>query len=414
MNRNEFRMAFRTLPFLNAQASSPTGVLELRDRPTRRLLVWHPEAIDQIFRTDQQLHHPPSRTLVPLLGRRSLLWTEGSRHLAYRRVLGQPLRGRRLGDFHGVIADTVDAAVDTLAPGTVIPLADWARRLTLRIIARIVLGRSDDEVLAPFTTWIDHALGSRHRTLAYRYVKGGLPESGAELDRLLVRSARATATAHPPALAALMLADTGPLREIDDSELRDQIVSLLFAGHETTASATAWTLFLLDRHAQIRHDVLSELDATDDDGSDATKVPLLHAVIQETLRLAPPVAVAGNRALAQDGELLGRPVAAGTILTPSIYLAHHRPDYFPESHRFTPSRFLGNRVTAQHYFPFGGGIRHCLGSQLGQVEIRMITAAVLRRRELRCVNPRAGVPQLRGHAMAPSSRLRMEVTAWRR
>jgi cytochrome P450 len=414
MNRTEFRMAFRTLPFLNAQASSPAGVLELRDRPTRRLLVWHPEAIDQIFRTDQHLHHPPSRTLVPLLGRESLLWTEGPRHLAYRRLLGQPLRGRRLGDFHGVIADAAAAAVDALTPGTVIPLADWTRRLTLRIIARIVLGRSDDDVLGPFIAWIDHALGSRHRTLVYRYLRGGLPESGVDLDRLLVGGAKATVTAKPPALAALMLADTGLLHDIGDAELRDQIVSLLFAGHETTASATAWALFLLDRDEQLRRDVLSELDATGDDGSDATKVPLLHAVIQETLRIAPPVAVAGNRAFTQDGELLGRPLAAGTVLTPSIYLAHHRPDYFPEPHRFRPSRFLGQRVPAQHYFPFGGGSRHCLGNQLGQVEIRMITAAVLRHRELRCVNPWAGVPQLRGHAMAPSARLRMEVTACRR
>lgn len=411
MNRNEFRMAFHTLPFLNAQASSPDGVLELRARPVRRLLVWHPDAIEQIFRTDQGLRHPPSRTLAPLLGRRSLLWAEGSRHAAYRRVLGPPMRGRRLADYHGVISDTVHAAVDALAPGGVIALADWTRGLTLRVIARIVLGHCDDAVLAPFTSWIDRALGSRHRTLVYRYLMGGLPRSGAELDRLLVGGA--SVTGHPPALAALMSADTGPLCGIDDAELRDQLVSLLFAGHETTASATAWTLYLLDSHPQVGRDVLSELDATTNDGSDPTTVPLLHAVIQEALRLAPPVALAGNRASAEDGELLGRPLAAGTTLTPSIYLAHHNPDHHPQPHRFAPSRFLDHRVAARHYFPFGGGVRHCLGSQLALVEIRMITAAVLRRRELRCVNPSAGVPQLRGHAMAPSSRLRMKVTACR-
>jgi cytochrome P450 family 110 len=413
MNWNKCHLALRTLPFLDAHAGDPTGVLELCAPPSRRLLVWHPEAIEGIFRSDRQMQHMASRTLSPLLGRRSLLWAEGPRHAAYRRVLSPPLHGRQLKAWHGVISKTVHAAIDALVPGSVIPLPEWTRRVTFRIIAQIVLGRSDDAILAPFTAWIDKALGSRRRTLAYRYVRGGLPRSSEELDQLLVRSARATTKAARPTLAALLAEDgaLGALGALDDEELRDQIVSLLFAGHETTASATAWTLYWLDRNESIRRDIISELAATADDGSDAAEVPLLHAAIQEALRLTPPVAVAGNRALTEEGELLRQSLAAGTILTPSIYLAHHRPDYFSNPHRFDPSRFLGNRVLPQHYFPFGGGVRHCLGSQLGQLETRMITAAVLRRRELRCVNPRAGIPQLRGHAMAPSSRLRMKVTA---
>lgn len=206
-----------------------------------------------------------------------------------------------------------------------------------------------------------------------------------------------------------MLADDGPLGEIDDAELRDAIVSLLFAGYETTASATAWTLYWLDREPTIRRDVLAELAATTTDGSDVSQIPLLHAVIQEALRLTPPVIVAGNRTLTEDDEVHGRALAAGTTLTPSIHLAHRHPDRFPNPRRFDPNRFLSNRVPAQNYFPFGGGTRYCLGSQLAHLEIRMIMTAVLRRCEWRCVNPRSGTPQLRGHAMAPAARLRMKV-----
>jgi cytochrome P450 family 110 len=405
----ELRMSMRTLGFLDSKVDLPGGVLELRAQPARKLLVWHPEAIDWIFRWDQRMRHPGSRSLTPLFGPRSLLWAEDSRHAAYRQLLGPPLRGRRLAEYRGLIAEIAHAAIDPLRPGTVIALPAWTRRVALRIIARIILGWSDEPLLDAFTGWIERALGARHRTLAYRYLTGGLPESGAALDRMLLHRAKAAPNVWPPALTALLLAGDGPLGEVDDGELRDAIVSLLFAGHETTASATAWTLYRLDRDDTVRADVLDELSATGEDGSDASRVPLLHAVIQEALRLAPPVTVAENRALTEDAELLGRPLAAGTTLTPSIYLAHRQPDRFPDPGRFDPNRFLGKRVLPQHYFPFGGGTRYCLGSQLAQLEIRMITAAVLRRRKWRCVDPSEAVPRLRGHAMAPAAGLRMRV-----
>jgi cytochrome P450 len=412
MSWRELRMSVGALAYLEAHAGSAAGVLRLRSRPKPKMLVWHPEAIDWIFRFDQRMHHPGSRSLTPLFGRRSLLWADGPRHAAYRQLLGPPLRGRRLAAYRGIIASIVHAAIDELAPGSEVALAVWTRRLALRIVARIVLGRADEEPMAAFTAWIDRALGARHRTLAYRYLAGGLPESSTELDRTLVGTAKSTVDMAPAPLSALMLSGAGPLGPVDDIELRDAIVSLLFAGHETTASAAAWTLYWLDRDPRIRQEVVAELTGTPD-GSDAARVPLLQAVISETLRLAPPVTVAGNRTLTEDAELLGRPLAAGATLTPSIYLAHHHPGRFPNPGRFDPDRFLGGRVPSAHYFPFGGGSRYCLGSQLAQLELRMITAAVLSRVRWRCVNPGAAVPRLRGHAMAPDSRLLMSVRSCR-
>lgn len=413
MSWRECRMALRTLPFLNSLLGSPDGILELRAKPVPKLLVWHPDAIEWIFRSDRRLCHPGSRSLTPLFGRRSPLWADGDRHAAYRQVLGPPLRGRRLAEYHTVVAETIEAAIGELTPGAVIALPSWTRQLTLRIVAQVLLGRPEQAVLDAFADWIETALGARYRTLAYRFLGGGLPGSGAALDHLLVRCAKANTDLRPPTLAALLLADGGPLGAVDDAELRDAIVSLLFAGHETTASTAAWTLYWLDRDAALRRDVLAELHATTGDGSDPAQVPLLQAVIHEVLRLHPPVLVAENRALPEGDEMLGRTLVAGTTLTPSIYLAHRHPDHFPNPRRFDPNRFLDSRVPAQNYFPFGGGSRYCLGRQLAQLEIRMIATAVLRRRKWHCVNPRAGVPELRGHAMAPSSRLRMRVLACR-
>jgi cytochrome P450 len=419
MNRNEFRFVFQTLPFLDSHEGDPTGVVELRARPTPRLLVWHPEGIDWIFRADRQLHHMPSRTLRPLLGRKSLLGAEGLRHAAYRRVLGPSLRGHQLQICHNIISHTVHSAIDALAPGAVISLIEWTRKITLRIIGQILLGRVDDLLLDLFGARVESVLGSRSRTLAHRYlymhalsisVRKAFLRYHCELDEILLRSAKAATTAQPPALAALLLAGDGPLGVIDDEELRDQIMSLLFAGHETTASATAWVFYWLGCDERVRRDVIAELAATSNDGSDPAQVPLLHAVTQEALRLSPPAIIAGKRTLTADGELLGKQLPAGTIVTPCIYLAHHQPDLFPNPCRFDPSRFLGNRVSRQHYFPFGGGTRRCLGSELAMLEVRMITAAVLRRCQLHCVNPEAGISELRGPAMTLAQGLRMSIT----
>ncbi|NIH80194.1 cytochrome P450 [Amycolatopsis viridis] len=409
MRRVELALTLAPLSFLDRHADDPAGMLEVRGGPAPKLLVWHHEALTGLFRQDAGLRHPGSRSLNPLLGPKSLLWADGSRHATYRKVLGAPLRGSRLAASRGLIAATIDAAIEELPAGTVFGLPAWTRRLALDIVGRMILGAVDPVLLREVTAWLDRALGSRHRTLAYRFLRGGLPRSGPDLDARLVAAARSA----PDGLLAPLLRANGPLGPVPDDELRDQVVSLLFAGHETTASATAWTLYWLTRRPDLHDAVVSELASTTSDGSDPADVPVLQAVISEVLRLHPPVEVAGNRALPEPVDLLGRTLPAGTVITPGIYLSHHRAEYFPDPHTFDPSRFLGRRSTPEGYLPFGGGTRFCLGSRLGQLEIRMIVAALLRRRVLRCVNPGAGVPELRGHAMAPSSRLRLEVVACR-
>lgn len=407
MNRTELALAVAPLSFLHAHADDPAATLDVRGGPAPKILVWHHDVLTSLFRQDAHLRHPGSRSLSPLLGPRSVLWADGARHAHYRKVFGAPLRGRRLEAYHGVIAESAGAAVDALPAGTVFGLAGWTRRLALTIVGRIILGAADPVLLGDVTAWLDRALGSRHRLLADRLLRGGPPSSGPELDARLVAAAR-SGRDRTSLMAALLTGDPA----VPDAELRDQVVSLLFAGHETTASATAWTLYWLTRRPDLHDAVLSEVDKGGD-GSDPAGFPVLQAVISEALRLHPPVEVAGNRMLTEPMELPGRTLPAGTVLTPGIYLAHHRAEYFPSPHTFDPGRFLDRRGTPEGFLPFGGGSRYCLGSQLGLLEIRMITVAVLRRRVLRCVNPRAGVVRMRGHAMAPSARLRMEVVSCR-
>ncbi|WP_216215637.1 cytochrome P450 [Amycolatopsis aidingensis] len=409
MNRAELQLAVRPLAYLNAIADSPDGMVELRPGTAPRLLVWHPEVLEEIFRSDRRLAHPGSRSLTPLLGPGSLLWADGERHAAYRRVLGPALRGRALTGHREIIAGHLRAAIDELRPGTVVPLAAWTRKLALRIIGRIVLGAPEPGMLAEFGGWLRRAFGSRTRGLAYRFLGVRLPRSGPDLDRALVRAARAGHDDGQATLAALLLSGDGPIGELGEAELRDQIVSLLFAGHETTATAMTWTLLWLDRDRRLREAVLAELADADADGSDATRTPLLQAVIQEVLRLTPSTAIGENRMLTEETELGGRRFPAGTVCTLSIYLAHRRPEAFAAPRRFDPGRFLGTRPP-RHYFPFGGGTRRCLGSGLAQLEIRMLVAELLRRRHWHCVNPGAGRVRIRGNLLTPDPALRMRVT----
>ena len=367
MNRTELRFTLQLIPFLDSVEGLDDGLVKLRDR---RWLVWHPDVMAALFRHDRDLRHPPSRTLSPLLGNRSVLWLDGAEHTAYRRTLAPMLRGTR---YQALIDETVGRSIAELPSGDPVGLAEWTRKLTLRIIGRIVFGVDDDELLTAFTRWLDRRLGSRVRTLAHRYLARGTTRFDPRLDEMLLHRAK---TAEPPALAACL----------PPEDLRDQVVSLLFAGHETTASATAWTVYWIERTPGLAERLVHD-DA------------LLDATIRESLRLCPPATLAGNR-MSRDGM----------VITPSIYLAHRRAATHPDPHVFDPAR---TPPPPGAYFPFGGGVRHCPGKDLALLEIRTIVTALLRHRRISLTAPRSCTPQLRGAAMAPPPSLAMVATCRR-
>ncbi|MET9226672.1 cytochrome P450 [Lentzea sp. NPDC003310] len=361
MNRTELKLTLRLIPFLDSVEDVEDGLVRVRDR---RWLAWHPDVVTALFRTDRALRHPPSRTLSPLLGTRSVLWLDGREHAAYRRTLAPLLRPAR---HRAVVEEIVERAVGDL-PETPVSLSSWTRGLTLRIIGRVVFGVDDDVLLTAFSRWLDRRLGSRVRTLAHRCLTPGATRSDPRLDALLLHRAR---TAEPPALAAFLPAD----------DLRDQVVSLLFAGHETTASATAWTLHWTSRTPGL-----------------AERPDLLDAVIAESLRLSPPATLAGNRMS-----------AAGMVITPSIYLAHRRAATYENPHVFDPGR---PPPPPGAFLPFGGGVRLCPGRDLALLEIRLIVATLLRHRRVEVTSP-IGPPRSRGAAMVPPPSLTVVATCRR-
>jgi cytochrome P450 len=229
-----------------------------------------------------------------------------------------------------------------------------------------------------------------------------------ELDEMLLRSAKATATAQPPALAALLLAGDGPLGVLDDEELQDQIMSLLFAGHETTASTTAWILYWLGRDERARRDVIAELTTTSNDGSDPAQVPLLHAVTQETLRLSPPAIIAGKRMLTADGELLGRPLPAGTLSLPVCTLRIVNRTCLRIHADSTPAVFLVTELYVSVTFRSVAepGAVWAVSWLIGGPHDCRCCAPSL---PAALCQPEAGIPELRGPALTLAQGLRMSI-----
>jgi cytochrome P450 len=161
---------------------------------------------------------------------------------------------------------------------------------------------------------------------------------------------------------------------MSDREVRDQLITLLLAGHETTATALAWTFDLLLRNPATLARLTAEVDAGEEDS-------YLRAVISESLRLRPVVPLAGRR-LASDLNAAGLNLPAGTDVTPAIWLTHTRPDLYPEPYAFRPERFLegvGGPINKYGWIPFGGGVRRCLGAAFAEMEMRIVLEAVLRR-----------------------------------
>ena len=165
---------------------------------------------------------------------------------------------------------------------------------------------------------------------------------------------------------------------MDDAEIRDQLMTLLLAGHETTATGLAWTFDLLLRHPHVLERLARR--STDD--------AYLRAVVAESLRLRPVVPLAGRR-LSEELRVDGHVLPPGTDVTPAIWLAHTRADRYPEPYAFRPERFLEDAPATYAWIPFGGGVRRCLGAAFAEMEMRVALAEILERRALRPASPAA-------------------------
>jgi cytochrome P450 len=269
--------------------------------------------------------------------------------------------------------------------------------VTLEVILRAVFGVTDEGRRERLRELLPQLLDSTSSVslqfkvlLSRRFQRldplGFLRELSAEIDDLLFaeikeRRADPQLETRTDILSLLALAKFEDGSGMSDRELRDQLVTLLLAGHETTATALAWSADLLTRNPHTMQTLTEEVDAGDGDA-------YLRAVISESLRLRPVVPLAGRR-LTSDLQVNGWTLPAGTDVTPAIWLTHTRADIYPEPYAFRPERFLDERPTTYGWVPFGGGVRRCLGAAFAEFEMRVVLTELLRRRTLEAVSANA-------------------------
>lgn len=383
------------------------------------VLISDPVAIKALY-TERGHGLPPGRDIIlkPILGARSLLLQEGADHLARRKLMLPAFHGERMRSYGPIMEEIIDAEIDSWPLGEEFKIHPRMQAITLEIILRVVFGVAEgprlerlrvvltnvlEETASPFSQLI----GLATRRFGGRGPWAKFEAQLDEVDELLYaeiadRRAEGEGEERDDILSVLMEARFEDGGEMSDTDLRDQLMTLLLAGHETTATALAWTFDLLLRHPAPMMRLRDSLEAGEDD--------YLRATISESLRLRPVVPLAGRR-LNKELSVDGLTLPAGTDVTPAIWLTHTRADVYPEPFAFRPERFLEDAPDTYAWIPFGGGIRRCIGASFAEFEMRVALREVLTRCELHKASPAPEKIGRRNITLSPKGGTPVIVTA---
>jgi cytochrome P450 len=336
--------------------------------------------------------------LRPFVGQRSILLADGAPHRRKRKLLLPPFHGERMHAYGRTILEVADAAVDRWSVGREFPLHPEMREITLRIIVRTVFGIEGDARFEELVGLLGEALDAAAwppllMPIFQRSPLGLGPWARFEravrdADAILfeeIARRRRTDDARDDILSLLLAARDEDGQPMPDAELRDELVTLLVAGHETTATALTWAFRHLLERRDLEGRLLAELEPAFALGPDAlAKLPLLDAVTRETLRLRPVIPIVA-RLLKQPMRLGDLDLPAGVAIAPAIYVTQRDPEIFDNPNAFDPDRFLraSSKPAASQWFPFGGGVRRCVGMAFALYEMKLVLATVVRRARLR-------------------------------
>jgi cytochrome P450 len=388
--------------------------------PTRTeafVVTCHPDHVRSLLTADPD--DAPSLTgespLRPILGPNSVLTSVGARHLRQRKLLLPPFHGDAVARYAQTIADVARQEIDHWPVGQPFALAPRMQAVTLEVIMRGVFGVG---VASDSTTPAERRMRQALRRMLaasmsrlYLLVelrnarqlepKGVLAAVMGMVDRQMyavIRERRAAADRdrRGDVLSLLLSARDERGEPLTDPELRDELMSLVLAGHETTANSLAWTFERLLRTPPA-YDRLRELVRS---GDRAEAQAYVEATIDEGMRDRPVIPMIARLAM-RPWRFGDYTVPARTPVGVSIIALHHRPDVYPEPHAFAPQRFLGVKPGTYTWIPFGGGIRRCLGASLAMAEQRVVLEAVARRTDLVAPDPAPERPRMRNVTMIP-------------
>ena len=384
----------------------------------------NPRDIKTVFAGDPHIFHAgeANSVLGGMLGPSSVLLLDDDLHRDRRRLMMAPFHRDVVARQTALIAEIAAANIAGWPVGVDFPVAPKMAEITLEVILRTTIGATDRQRLAALRAVMPRLLSlgtfdtlamarpSLQRRLPWRRLRRRI----AEADELLYaeiadRRADPNLAARTDTLAMLVRAASHDGRRMTDAELRDQLMTLLLAGHETTATALSWALERLTRHPH----ALARATAAADADSDSDSGDYLDAVAKETLRVRPVVFDVG-RVLKEPADVAGYRLPAGTTVVPAIGLVHVEPALYDNPAGFRPERMLGASLSPTTWLPFGGGNRRCLGANLAMAEMRIVLGEVLRRVELATATAPGERPRISGVIQQPHRGAVIRVRAKRR
>ena len=423
------KLVARPLDYLETYAQRYGDAFTVGTKQSPFVYLSNPKAIQEIFTADPQLFDSGrgNRILRFLLGDQSLVLLDGDRHQRQRRLLMPPFHGDRMRAYSQLICDITKQVTSQWTIGESFKVRSFMQEITLRVILQAVFGLHEGprfqqlrQLLSSLLDSIGSPLSSS--LLFFRSLQrdwgplspwGRFLRQKQQIDQLIydeIRERREQGDlSGGDILTLLMSARDEAGKPLTDEELRDELMTLLVAGHETTASSLTWALYWVHHLPEVQDKLLHELHTLGDDTDPSliARLPYLTAVCQETLRIYPITLTTFMRVLKSPLELMGYEFEAGTALVPCVYLTHQREDLYPEPKRFKPERFLERQFSPYEYFPFGGGNRRCIGMALAQLEMKLVLATIVSRFQLALVDSRPVKPVRRGLTVAAPAGLRM-------
>jgi cytochrome P450 len=384
-------------PYLDSLAKKHGDTFTIRLAGLRLVVFSNPEHIKEIFADggDELEAGRFNRTIAPLLGDRSVLMVDGSDHRRKRKLLLPPFRGERMMVYGSTMLDITDDAIDSFPHGKPFSLHEPMQDITLRVILRTIFGFEGhrEEAMVATTkrlleigTWPPLLIPFMQVDLGRFSHYGRFLREVEKSDALLyeeIRRRQRDGTRGPDILSLLLDARDEEGNAMDAKELRDELVTLLVAGHETTATALTWAMrWLLESPSMLRDLRAAALALGPDPSPEKiVKCELLDATAREALRLVPVIPIVG-RVVSRDRTIGGWEVKKGDAAVASIYLAQRRPETYPNPERFDPRRFLDKKPAGHEFLPFGGGVRRCIGMAFALYEMKIVLARLLARTEL--------------------------------
>ncbi len=373
----------------------------------------HPMAIRDLFSAPSSSLQAgrANEILRPVLGPHSLILLDGPEHITCRRQLMPAFHGRRVTSWGQAIQAIAREAFSTWAVGQARPLTEVLLDVSRDVILDVVFGMEDaDGGREQIKAAVADLLGAVGTTVQSARVASARAALDVVLREEFARRRAAPKAERADVLGSLLDA-ADPADAPSDDELSDQLVTLLMAGHETTATSLAWALVELEARPNLTSRLRAEVadEGVEADPMAIGSLPYLDAVCREVLRLR-PVVPAVARWVASPVTIQGWTLPEGVHAAACIYLTHRRPDVYAEPSRFRPERFVGREFAPWEFLPFGGGARRCVGMAFAMYEMKLVLATILSSVDLKGANRRPWAAVRHSVCVAPSERARMIAT----